>query len=84
MNENKPTKQVESKIIVIRDTQVILDRDVAELYGVETRVVNQAVKRNGERFPEGYILQLTPDEYANLKSQVVTSNWGGVRKMPNC
>ena len=57
MNENKPTKQVESKIIVIRDTQVILDRDVAELYGVETRVVNQAVKRNGERFPEGYILQ---------------------------
>ena len=83
MNENKPTKQVESKIIVIRDTQVILDRDVAELYGVETRVVNQAVKRNGERFPEGYILQLTPDEYANLKSQVVTSNWGGVRKMPN-
>ena len=47
MNENKPTKQVESKIIVIRDTQVILDRDVAELYGVETRVVNQAVKRNG-------------------------------------
>ena len=58
MNENKPTKQVESKIIVIRDTQVILDRDVAELYGVETRVVNQAVKRNGERFPEGYILQV--------------------------
>jgi len=57
MNENKSTKQVESKIIVIRDTQVILDRDVAELYGVETRVVNQAVKRNGERFPEGYILQ---------------------------
>lgn len=57
MNENKPTKQVESKIIVIRDTQVILDRDVAELYGVETRVVNQAVKRNGERFPERYILQ---------------------------
>lgn len=68
MNENKPTKQVESKIIVIRDTQVILDRDVAELYGVETRVINQAVKRNSERFPEGYILQLTPDEYANLKS----------------
>ena len=57
MNENKPTKQVESKIIVIRDTQVILDRDVAELYGVETRVVNQAVKRNSEPFPEGYILQ---------------------------
>ena len=57
MNENKPTKQVESKIIVIRDTQVILDRDVAELYGVETRVVNQAVKRNSERFPEWYILQ---------------------------
>ena len=74
MNENKPTKQVESKIIAIRDTQVILDRDVAELYGVETRVVNQAVKRNGERFPEGYILQLTPDEYTNLKSQFVTSN----------
>lgn len=81
----KTNRQNRSKVrlLLFEIRRFILDRDVAELYGVETRVVNQAVKRNGERFPEGYILQLTPDEYANLKSQFVTSNWGGVRKMPN-
>lgn len=83
MEEDKQIKQVESRIIIIRDTQVILDRDVAELYGVETRAINQAVKRNSERFPDGYIFQLTSDEYENLKSQSVTSSWGGVRKIPN-
>ncbi|WP_277064322.1 ORF6N domain-containing protein [Prevotella aurantiaca] len=82
MEENKQIQQVESKIIMLRGIQVILDRDIAELYGVETRVVNQAVKRNSERFPKGYILQLTSDEYKNLKSQSVISSWGGVRKMP--
>jgi len=60
----------------------MLDRDLAELYGVETRTLNQAVKRNIDRFPETFMFQLTEKEFANLKSQFVTSSWGGVRKTP--
>ena len=63
---------VKSRMLVIRNQPVLLDRDVAELYGVETRVVNQAVKRNPERFPEGYILELTSDECS--RSQILTLN----------
>ena len=63
---------VKSRMLVIRNQPVLLDRDVAELYGVETRVVNQAVKRNLERFPEGYILELTSDECP--RSQILTLN----------
>lgn len=76
--ENK----VESLIRVIRGQQVMLDRDLAELYGVETRRLNEQVKRNIERFPEDFMFQLTPNEFDNLKSQLVTSSWGGVRKLP--
>ena len=76
--ENK----VESLIRVIRGQQVMLDRDLAELYGVETRRLNEQVKRNIERFPEDFMFQLTPTEFDNLKSQFATSSWGGVRKMP--
>jgi hypothetical protein len=72
----------ENKILSIRDTQVILDRDLAELYGVETRVLNQAVSRNIERFPLEFRFQLTADEFDNLKSHFVISSWGGVRKLP--
>jgi len=61
---------------------VILDRDLAELYEVETRVLNQAVKRNIKRFPKDFMFQLTKDEFKILKSQIVTSRWGGVRKLP--
>jgi hypothetical protein len=75
-------KQVEEKIITVRDRQVILDSDVAELYGVETREVNQAIKNNTDKFPDGYILQLDKDEWENLKSQFVISSWGGTRKLP--
>jgi hypothetical protein len=60
----------------------MLDRDLAELYEVETRVLNQAVNRNLERFPEEFMFQLTPEEFEILKSQIVTSSWGGTRKMP--
>ena len=60
----------------------MLDRDLAELYGVETRVLNQAVKRNAERFPEDFMFQLTQHEWGNLKSQFVISSWGGIRKLP--
>ncbi|MCK4423370.1 MAG: ORF6N domain-containing protein [Candidatus Omnitrophica bacterium] len=71
-----------SKIIEIRGKRVILDRDLAELYGVETKVLNQAIKRNRERFPERFVFQLTRQEVVNLRSQFVTSSWGGLRYLP--
>ena len=64
---------VEKMILVIRDKQVLLDRDLATLYGVETKALNQAVKRNAERFPERYCFRLKPQEYMFLRSQSVTS-----------
>lgn len=75
---------IQDKIYTIRGVQVILDRDLAELYGVETRVLNQAVKRNSDRFPEEFMFQLTKQELENWKSQNVTSNKElmGLRKMP--
>lgn len=60
----------------------MVDSDLATLYGVETRALNQAVKRNIERFPKHFMFQLSNEEYQNLISQNVTSSWGGVRKMP--
>ena len=60
----------------------MLDRDLAKLYGVETKVLNQTVKRNIKRFPEDFMFQLTSEEYTVLKSQFVTSSWGGTRKLP--
>ena len=76
------TAGVERMIQVVRGKQVLLDRDLATLYGVETRAINQAVKRNAERFPERYCFQLTADELQNLKSQNVISSWGGDRFKP--
>jgi len=73
---------IASKIYLIRGIKVMLDRDLAELYEVETRVLNQAVKRNIKRFPKDFMFQLTKDEFEILKSQIVTSRWGGVRKLP--
>ena len=63
---------IESKIFVIRGKQVMIDRDLADLYGVETKAINQAVKRNIERFPEEFRFQLTKDEYDFLRSQIAT------------
>ncbi len=60
----------------------MLDRDLAELYGVETRVLNQAARRNEKRFPDDFMFQLTVEELKNLKSQNVISSWGGIRKLP--
>ena len=74
--------KVLSSIKEINGQSVILDADVATPYGVETRVVNQAVKRNLERFPSDYRFQLSEDDIQNLKSQNVTSSWGGNRKLP--
>ncbi|MEO6228893.1 MAG: ORF6N domain-containing protein [Ferruginibacter sp.] len=75
-------EKVIRKLYVIRQQKVILDRDLAELYEIETKVLNQAVKRNKSRFPGDFMFQLNKEEYDNLKSQSVTSSWGGVRYMP--
>ncbi len=76
--------QITNKIHFIRQQKVMLDRDLAELYGVETRVLNQAVKRNNSRFPEDFMFQLTDEEVEIWKSQIVISNSEkmGLRKRP--
>lgn len=73
---------IQPMIRVIRDRQVMLDSDLSALYGVETRRLNEQVKRNIERFPDDFMFQLSKDELDNLKSQNATSSWGGVRKLP--
>ena len=84
MNKIIPIEIIEKKIFLIRSQTVMLDRDLAELYGVETRTLNQAVKRNIYRFPEDdFMFQLTQEEFNDLKSQIVTSSWGGIRKLPH-
>ncbi len=60
----------------------MLDRDLAEMYGVETKILNQRIKRNLIRFPEDFMFSLTEIEWGNLRSQIVTSSWGGLRIMP--
>ena len=85
--ENKIALQridIENKILVIRGEQVIIDRDLAKFYGVATKVLNQAVKRNIERFPEEFCFQLNKEEFENWKSQFVTSNSDkmGLRRPP--
>jgi hypothetical protein len=74
--------QVEGKILTIREQQVILDSDVAELYGVETKRINEAVANNPDKFPEGYIIGLVSGEWKNLKSKFSTSSAGGKVKLP--
>jgi len=71
-----------SKIYNIRSQNVMFDHDLAQLYGVEVRVLNQAVKRNIDRFPKDFMFKLNEKEFQNLKSQFVTSSWGGKRKPP--
>ena len=74
-----PIERLQRHIFIIRDVKVMLSSDLADLYGVEVKVLNQAVKRNRERFPADFVFQLTHDEFNNLKSQIVTSSWGGAR-----
>lgn len=83
-NNPLQTINIENKILVIRGQQVMLDRDLAELYGVETKVLNQAVKRNIERFPQNFMFQLNDTEFTNWRSQFVTSNSDkmGLRRPP--
>lgn len=70
------SESIETKILVIRGQKAMLDADLAELYGVEIRALNQAVKRNAERFPEDFMFQLTADEHDSLRSQSVTLKSG--------
>jgi hypothetical protein len=74
--------QIAAWIREVRGQRVLLDADLARLYGVPTKVMNQVVTRNAVRFPPDFAFRLTPEEVANLKSQFVTSSWGGRRKAP--
>ena len=75
-------EDIENLVYTIRGKQVMLDHDLALIYGYEVRALNQQVKRNINRFPEDFMFQLSDEEFENLKSQIVTSSWGGIRKPP--
>jgi ORF6N domain len=76
------TDFIATKILFLRGEKVLLDADLALLYGVETRILKQAVRRNIDRFPPDFMFELTQEEFANLRSQFVTSSWGGQRYPP--
>ena len=78
-----PEEIITSKIYSIRGQKVMLDRDLAEMYHVDTKRLNEQIKRNIDRFPADFMFQLTMEEYNNLKSHFATSSWGGTRKLPN-
>jgi len=82
MQNNNQIQIIESKIFTIRGQQVMLDRDLAELYQVETKVLNRAVKRNILSFPEDFMFQLTKKETENLRCHFGTASWGGSRTLP--
>ena len=88
MNEKEikiPIERIEHRIYLIRGQKVILDRDLADLYGVPTKALKQAVRRNIDRFPSDFMFELTHQEFVNLRSQIVTSSlpqWGGARYKP--
>lgn len=77
-----PTERIENIILLIRDRKVILDEDLARLYGVETKALNRAFMRNRERFPEDFVFQLSESESRALRYQFGTSRWGGRRYLP--
>ena len=80
-----PKAHIESRILLIREQKVMLDRDLAALYGVETKVLKQAVRRNIDRFPSDFMFELSDSEFKILRSQFVTSSspqWGGARYTP--
>lgn len=73
---------IAGRIVMLRSERVLLDADLAELYGVETKTLNRAVKRHRDRFPPDFMFQLTGEETGNLRYQIGTSNWGGRRYLP--
>ena len=82
MSDIVSVEAIAGKIYLIRGTKVMLDRDLAELYGVETKQLKRAVRRNIDRFPSDFMFDLTRDEFTNLRSHAGTSNWGGERYVP--
>ena len=82
MSEIIPQEIINSKIFIIRGMKVMLDMDLAALYGVETKMLKRAGKRNIERFPEDFMFQLIEKEFDNLRCQIGTSSWGGQRYLP--
>jgi hypothetical protein len=77
-----PDEIIINKIYLIRGMKIMIDRDLAELYGVDTKRLKEAVRRNAERFPEDFMFELTAEEYENLRTQFATSSWGGPRYLP--
>lgn len=77
-----PSINIKDKIYTLRNLEVMLDSDLAELYGVETKRINEAVIRNPDKFPDDFIFECSQEEWKILKSQIATSNWGGRRHMP--
>ncbi|MBK7957904.1 MAG: ORF6N domain-containing protein [Bacteroidetes bacterium] len=75
----KTDELIVNKIYIIRGQKVMLDKDLAEMFDTTTKAFNQSVKRNIERFPEDFMFELTEEEWVNLRSQIVTSSWGGTR-----
>ena len=73
---------IAGRILWLRGYKIILDSDLAALYGVETKRLNEQVRRNPERFPADFLLELSAEDFASLKSQIATSSWGGRRKLP--
>lgn len=73
---------IREKIYHLRNTEVMIDADIAELYGVETKRINEAVIRNPEKFPDDFMFELSSEEFAILRSQIATSSWGGRRHLP--
>ena len=87
MKEKNNTVQVSDELVLdkiyyIRDQKVMLDSDLAKLYGIETKVLKQAVKRNPNRFPQDFMFEVNNNEFEILRSQIVTSSWGGTRYLP--
>lgn len=75
-------EEIRNRIYEVRERQVMLDKDLAELYGVEVKRLNESVKRNSKRFPADFMFQLDKEEWKILKSQFATSSWGGARTLP--
>jgi hypothetical protein len=82
MENNKPEENILQLIQIIRNQKVMLDSDLAIMYGVSTKRIKEQVKRNPDRFPGDFMFQLTDDEWKNLRSQIATSRWGGGRTPP--
>jgi len=76
------SERIVNKIYIVRNKKVMLDKDLAELYGVKTKALNQAVKRNSSRFPEDFMFKLEKKEFDLLRSQIVTSKRGGTKQVP--